>query len=241
MAARDDLIRLIGHELRNPLSPVYLQACHLTSELRRRGGDAPIEVGWLAPRVERMQRGLERLLQRLNRVMDVAALQSPGGLALDPETVDLVSIATDVVAAAAREAGASGLELRLHAPVPVVGSWDRGRVTQLIGSLVTNAIQHGGGAPVDVTVEERGDLARVVVRDHGPGIDPAETAHLFDRLDRQGPRPARGGMGLGLWMVRQLCTAMGGTISLGDPSGPGASLEVVLPRGTNAANVSNGE
>jgi signal transduction histidine kinase len=241
LAARDDLIRLIGHELRNPLSPVYLQACHLTAEVRRRGEDGVFEGRWLSPRLERLQRGLERLLQRLNRVMDVAAIQSPGGISLDPEMVDLAAVAADVLAAADREASATGIQLRLHAPGPVVGRWDRGRVTQVIGSLVTNAIQHGGGAPVDVTVEARGEVAHVVVRDHGPGITPAQAARLFDRLDRLTPRPVRGGMGLGLWMVRQLCTAMGGTIALGVASGPGASLEVALPRGTNAANDSNGE
>ena len=240
VAARDDLIRLIGHELRNPLSPVYLQACHLTAEIRRRGEDAVFEASWLSPRVERLQRGLERLLQRLNRVMDVAAIQSPGGIALDPDTVDLAAVAAEVIAAAERETTAAGIQLRLHAPSPVVGRWDRVRVNQVLASLVGNAIQHGG-APIDVTVDARGDAAHVVVRDHGPGIAAAQATHLFDRLDRVIPRPPRGGMGLGLWMVRQLCTAMGGTISLGHPSGPGASLEVALPRGTTAANVSNGE
>lgn len=241
LAARDDLIRLIGHELRNPLSPVYLQACHLIAEMRRRGEDGVFEAAWLAPRLERMQRGLERLLQRLNRIMDVAALQSPGGIALDPRPVDLAEIAAEVVASAERETVAAGIALRLHAPAPVVGRWDRGRVLQVLGSLVANAIQHGGGAPIDVTVGERGDVAHVVVRDHGPGIAPELAPRLFDRLDRVTPRPPGGGMGLGLWMVRQLCAAMGGTITLGDPSGPGASLEVALPRGTTAANVSNGQ
>lgn len=241
LAARDDLIRLIGHELRNPLSPVYLQACHLTAEIRRRGDGATFEASWLAPRVDRLQRGLERLLQRLNRVMDVAAIQSPGGIVLDPEPVDLAAVAADVIAATERETGAARIELRLDAAGPVVGQWDRGRVTQVIGNLVANAIQHGGGAPIDVTVGERGDVAHLVVRDHGPGISTAQAAHLFDRLERRTPRPAKGGLGLGLWMVRQLCIAMGGTITLGDAPGPGASFEVALPRGTNAANVSNGD
>jgi len=236
IAARDDLIRLIGHELRNPLSPVYLQACHLMSEVQKRGEDGALEARWLSPRLDRLMRGLERLLDRLNRLMDVAALQSHGEIALVEDDVDLVAVVADAVHASAGEAAAAGAEIRLGLPDQVIGRWDRIRLEQITGSLLSNAIRYGGGAPIDIGIAASQDTAVLTVRDHGPGIAPELHGRIFDRFDQVSPRPKHGGFGLGLWMVRRLCGAMNGSVALDGSTGQGAAFVVTLPRGTTAAN-----
>lgn len=232
IAARDDLISLIGHELRNPLSPVFLQACHLLTEVKKKqedGGAVPAE--WLTPRLELFLRGLDRLLDRLNRLMDVAALQSHGGIAMVEEDVDLAEVVAEVVASLAREAQLAGCSLRLSSPGVVIGRWDRVRLDQIAANLVSNAIRYGGGAPIEIDIEAQPASALLSVRDHGPGIEPDLQSRIFDRFEQLCPRPQRGGLGLGLWITRRLCEAMGGNVVLHSEPGRGAAFVVTLPRG----------
>ncbi|HYU16432.1 MAG TPA: HAMP domain-containing sensor histidine kinase [Candidatus Acidoferrum sp.] len=236
VAARDDLIGLIGHELRNPLSPVFLQAYHLLAEVKK-NEQGSVTTEWLTPRLELFLRGLERLLDRLNRLMDVAALQSRTGIALVEEDVDLARVVGDVVASVAREAAAAASPLTLYAPVPVMGRWDRLRLEQIAGNLLSNAIRYGAGGAIDVQVKGTGLTAVLTVRDHGPGIAADLQARIFDRFERAGPRPQRGGLGLGLWIARRLCEAMRGTITLESEPGRGAAFVVTLPRGQTEPDV----
>jgi signal transduction histidine kinase len=228
--ARDDLIGLIGHELRNPLSPVFLQAYHLLAEVKR-SETGQFTAEWLTPRLELFLRGLERLLERLNRLMDVAALQSRGGIALLEENVDLSRVVGDVVASMARDAAAAASSLSLTAPVQVVGRWDRARVEQIAANLLSNAIRYGAGGPIEVDVVATELTAVLTVRDHGPGIAPEVQARIFDRFERVHPQRQRGGLGIGLWISRRLCEAMRGALSVDSEPGRGAVFTVTLPRG----------
>ena len=232
LGARDDLIRLVGHELRNPLSPVFLQAHHLMAEVRRMAGPGAVSTEWLIPRLELFLRGLDRLLDRLNRLMDVAALQSAGGIVLVEEDVDLAAIASGVVSSLAGEAAAAGTAIDLGAPSPVVGHWDQVRLEQILLNLLSNAIRYGAGTPIQVEVRATSDdTAELRVRDRGPGITEEIRPHLFERLERTGARPHRGSLGLGLWIVQRLCEAMGGSVALESQPGAGAIFIVNLPRG----------
>lgn len=233
LAARDDLIRLVGHELRNPLSPVFLQAHHLMAEVSRPAGPGAVSTEWLIPRLEVFLRGLHRLLDRMNRLMDVAALQSSGGIVLVPDEVDLAEIAGGVVLSLAGEASAAGTAIDLGAPAPVIGHWDPVRLEQILLNLISNAIRYGAGSPIQVEVRAMSDdTAGLVVRDHGPGIAEEVRPHLFERLERPGPRAHPGGLGLGLWIVHRLCGAMGGSVTVDSEPGGGAAFAVILPRGS---------
>jgi signal transduction histidine kinase len=138
-----------------------------------------------------------------------------------------------VCQAAGAQAAAGGAVLLIDAPAPVWGSWDRARLGQIVENLVSNAIRYGGGGRIELAVVDRGSAGELIVRDHGPGLDPAMLAHLFDAhgpVDFEHNRRA-GGFGVGLWIVKTLCAAMQGSVSAeNDPSG-GARLCVVLPRG----------
>jgi len=230
VVARDDLVALVGHELRNPLSPVFLQAYHLLAEVRK-SKTGVVTTEWLLPRLELFLRGLDRLLERLNRLMDVAALQSAQGITLLEEDLDLSRVATDVVASMSSEATAASAQVDLRLPGPVEGRWDRVRLEQIVGNLLSNAIRFGGGSRIVVAVEEIGpDKIRLRVSDHGPGVPEELQPRIFDRFE-WGPKRHRGGLGLGLWIVRRLCETMGGAIVLENQEGGGAAFLVTLPRG----------
>jgi signal transduction histidine kinase len=190
-----------------------------------------VSTDWLIPRLELFVRGLDRLLERLNRFMDVAALESPAGIPLNTEDVDLARVTEDVVASMAREAHAASCLLDVSAPGPVGGRWDRMRVEQIIANLISNAIRFGAGKPIEVMVQTRApDSASVTVRDHGPGIADELRPRIFDRFERGSDQRDRGGLGLGLWIVRRLSENMGGGVAVDSEPGGGATFTVTLPR-----------
>ena len=95
---------------------------------------------------------------------------------------------------------------------------------------MSNAIRFGAGRPIHVAVEANAADAMLVVRDYGVGIPPHKQEVIFERFER-GPENSRsGGFGIGLWVVRNLCTAMGGSVSVESAVGAGSTFAVSLPR-----------
>jgi signal transduction histidine kinase len=108
--------------------------------------------------------------------------------------------------------------------------WDRIRVEQVVTNLLTNAFKFAGGKPIEITVEERGPTARLVVVDHGIGIAPEDVERIFRRYEQAMPSRAFGGMGLGLYIARQIIEAHGGTIRVDSQPGAGSTFIVDLPK-----------
>ncbi len=230
IGSRDELIGLVGHELRNPLSPVFLQAYHLMAEVRK-AKSGTVSAEWLIPRLDLFLRGLDRLLERLNRLMDLSALQSPGGISLVEEELDLSRIAEDVAASMAREAETASCSVQVSTPGPMIGHWDRARLEQIAANLLANAIRFAAGSRIEVAVCARpDDMAALVVGDHGPGIAEELRPRVFERFERGDTRHHRGGLGLGLWIVRRLCETMNGSVAVDSQPGRGARFTVTLPR-----------
>jgi signal transduction histidine kinase len=116
----------------------------------------------------------------------------------------------------------------VDAGTPVYGTWDRLRVEQVVANLVTNATKYAPGSRVEVRVEGDAYSARLEVRDHGPGIPVAAQQRLFQPFERAGGNDP-GGLGLGLFIVRQIVEAHGGSVRLRSEPGQGTSFVVELP------------
>jgi len=110
------------------------------------------------------------------------------------------------------------------------GHWDRGRIDQVVSNLVANAFKYGKGEQIEVRVAREDSHAVLSVRDRGIGIAAADQNRIFDRFERA--VSARNFGGLGLWIVHQLVTAHGGTISVESEPGHGATFTVRLPLAT---------
>jgi signal transduction histidine kinase len=111
------------------------------------------------------------------------------------------------------------------------GEWDRLRLEQVLDNLVANAVKFGAGHPVEVSAEagaEDGSV-RLEVSDHGIGISPEDQRRIFDRFERAVPATHYGGLGLGLWIVRNIVQAHGGDIRVESEPGKGSRFEVTLP------------
>ena len=116
---------------------------------------------------------------------------------------------------------------------PIVGRWDRMRIDQIVSNLLSNALKYGENNPIEIIVgSRRGPArARLVVRDHGlADIAAADLPRIFERFERAAAAPSRaGGFGLGLWIVREVVDALGGTIAVESRLGSGSVFIVELP------------
>jgi signal transduction histidine kinase len=117
----------------------------------------------------------------------------------------------------------------LHVPKPVLGQWDRDRIEQVVLNLLTNAIRYGLGKPVHVSIHAIPGGVRLAVRDHGKGVPPEHRERIFDRFERLGDGGAVRGLGLGLFITKQIVHAHHGRIYVEAPEGGGSRFVVELP------------
>ena len=133
--------------------------------------------------------------------------------------------------------GAASSPITVTGPDTLPVTWDRLAIEQIVDNLVANAIKYGGSSPVELFAEMRGEEVRIQVRDHGGGIPTVDRARVFERFERAvRPEKQRSGFGVGLWVVRQLTEAMGGTVAVEDAPGGGALFTVILPRHAKQAS-----
>ncbi|MET0388880.1 MAG: HAMP domain-containing sensor histidine kinase [Polyangiales bacterium] len=229
--ARDELLAIAGHELRNPISPLFLQVRALLLSVRA-AKDGKVEASWLAPRLESFEHRMHRFLEVLDRILDVSRLGS-GRVDLLLAPVDLTDVVRDIAERFERDAAAARSDLRVESiSGPIVGMWDRLRLEQITANLLSNAVRYGAGQPIHVATRAAGQVAVLEVTDRGIGIAAEDHARIFERFERAGHRPTHGGFGVGLWVVRNLCNALGGSVTVDSAPNAGARFTVTLPLGS---------
>ena len=225
---QDEFLALASHELRSPLAALggYVQLIARALD-DRVAGDAALarplrQAGTAREQVER----LDRLVGDLT---DVARLQS-GRLTLQRAPAQLDAIAARAVELAQTIAPDRTIRLDIgDPPFPVDG--DTARLEQALLNLLTNALRHAPGSAIDVRLRRAGDTAALEVRDDGPGIPAVALPDLFSRFYqvRRGERAAGGGLGLGLFIAREIVVAHGGTIAVASVEGAGSTFTIRLP------------
>ena len=221
--ARDEFLSIASHELRTPLTPLRLQLEALRRSVDKLGDERMTE------RIDVALRQTHRLSKLVENLLDVSRIAS-GRMSLELEELDLAQVAREVAERFQEEAARAGCALELRLGEGARGVWDRSRVEQVATNLLSNAIKYGPGHPVVVEVQPDGDSVSLSVADQGIGVDPEDAGRIFQRFERAVSVRHYGGLGLGLYIARQIAEAHGGKISVTRREGGGSVFTVVLPR-----------
>lgn len=225
---REEFLSVAAHELRTPITSMNIG---LQSVLRRPehpSGERLMRV------LQATEKQVRRLMRLIDDVLDVSRLHT-GRLEIHREWVDLPAVVAEVVERFEESIARSGSRVVVRAEAPVVGLWDRSRLDQVVANLLGNAIKFGEGKPIELSVVQRDGTAELSVEDHGIGISPERLPHVFEQFERAVPTQHYGGLGLGLYIVRSLTEALGGTVHVESTPGLGSKFTVVLPRGEATA------
>jgi signal transduction histidine kinase len=226
---RERFIGVLGHDLRNPLSAISLSAHTLRA------------YGQLTPRQEaltlRIESCADRMAKMISGILDLTRARRSGGIPLSLEPTSLSAVCLRVLE-----------ELQTAHPDRQIfyeedrhweGIWDAERLAQVVSNLVSNALEHGGEAvPVYVRSYARGELVALEVHNPGAPIPPHRLATLFQPFQggrAPGERKRRTGLGLGLYIVREIVQSHGGRVSVHSADGEGTTFTVLLPRDARQA------
>jgi signal transduction histidine kinase len=216
---RDDFLSIAAHELRTPIASLSLLCETLLEstegEVRRR-----LDIGL---------RQVRRLGNLVEALLDVGRL-SGDSLSLQRERVDVAQLVREVTARLAQEAEQAHCELRVACKDSCVAMIDRLRIDQVVTNLVNNAIKYGARQPVDIECTVHDREVHIKVTDRGIGIARSDHERIFRRFERAVGGRNFPGLGLGLWIVREIVAAHCGRIDIHSEPGKGATFDVVLPR-----------
>jgi PAS domain S-box-containing protein len=227
---RDEFISVAAHELRTPLAALHLKVEGAAQALQRIAAEPDAsQVSRLAERLEGALRQIERLTELVERLLDVARIVG-GKLVMMLEELDLTALVGQVVEDFREPALRAGSALRFHAAGSILGTWDSARMEQVVVNLLSNAIKYGCGNPIDVRLETTGAGVRLVVADHGIGIAAEDSDRIFTRFERAAPVQHYGGLGLGLYVTRNIVEAHGGSIQVSSGAGRGSTFVIEVPR-----------
>jgi signal transduction histidine kinase len=218
---REELLDVVSHDLRAPLGALVGQAQVLG---RRAGGDT-----FLAARVESILRCASRMDTMIEDLLDSARKESHQ-LRLQLEPVDIGAYLAEVLGRCATVLEVDRVRLVPGATGSLVALADPGRLDRIVLNLLTNALKYSPPeGQVEVSAEATGGWVTIRVADHGPGIPSADLARVFDRFYRGQATAARGGLGIGLYSVRLLVEAHGGTVRVESGRHEGTTIHVALP------------
>ncbi|MFE8884887.1 MtrAB system histidine kinase MtrB [Pseudarthrobacter enclensis] len=214
----------VSHELRTPLTTVRMAAEVLYDA---RGDFDPINKR----SAELLYNQVERFQSLLSDLLEISRFDA-GVAVLDAEPEDILQVIAHVIEGAAPVAAEYGSEIVLSAPEDaIVVDMDARRIDRILRNLILNAVEHGEGKPVTVTVAANRTAVGIAVRDRGIGMDPAEAARVFDRFWRADPARARttGGSGLGLSIATEDTKLHNGWLQAWGRKGSGANFRLTLP------------
>lgn len=224
---RDEFLSIASHELKTPLTPLKIQVQQL-SRLLQKSTLHTVDPARLDRMLEISNRQVERLSRLIDDLLDISRISS-GKLSLSLESFDLGELLHDLTGRFANQIVAAGCELRIDVPTPFPVHWDLLRIEQVLVNLLSNATKYGAGKPVLIRVARQGDKARIEFFDGGIGVAPADHQRIFERFERAVSGTHFGGLGLGLYITRQIVEAHQGRIFVESRAGEGSCFIVEVP------------
>ena len=224
---RDEFMSMASHELKTPLTLLKLH-----SQMRKRSllrGDASaFTLEQLRKIFDSDEKQLDRINHLIDDMLDISRISS-GNLSMRLERFDLCDLVQGLVERNSDLFVSADCSVQIEACESAFGNWDRFRIEQVIMNLLTNAMRYGAKKPILVQVNTTLSGAQITVRDQGRGIAKENHARIFQKFERAAIGSGISGLGLGLYIVKQIVEAHHGSIRVESELDQGATFLVELP------------
>ena len=226
---REEFMSIASHEMKTPLTPLKMQLNLIKRLLLKQSEVTSLpQAATLLNLIKTADQQVDRLVKLIDNLLDITRITA-GRLSLNIENVVLSDLVREVVVRFQNEIDRAGCRIELEAETSDVGHWDRIRIEQIVVNLLTNATKYGAGKPIKIQVLSDGNTAKLVFRDQGIGIKMEDQGRIFERFERAVALKSFAGLGLGLFITRQIVEAHGGSIHVESEAGSGSVFIVDLP------------
>lgn len=229
LSARDEFLSIASHELKTPLTSLKLQSEIFQRKMKK--NDPKIyEPSVIKEMAEQTNKQVLRLTRLVDDMFDITRIRS-GKLVIEKEEFDFCEMVKEALERMRANFVTSSYEFpELSHCDTVFGKWDKMRIEQVAINLFTNAIRYGKGNPIKIDVKDIGDSVRFSVSDQGIGIAKENQIKIFDRFERAVNASEVSGLGLGLYITKQIVLSHGGKIWVESEIGQGTTFFVELPK-----------
>lgn len=227
---RDEFLHIASHELKTPLTSLKIQV-QIRKRLLEKNDPAALSHESVKGLVTMADKQILRLTRLVEDMLDITRIQN-GKLTLKTEVLDLSELLREVTENFSEEYRRAGSHLNVDVAEKLLIDGDRYRLEQVIANLLSNALKYGNQRPVSVKAFRNGGEVRFSVADEGIGIASESIERVFDRFERAVSPTSIGGLGLGLYISRQIVELHHGSISLRSAVGKGSEFTVTFPSAT---------
>ncbi len=225
--SRDEFLSIASHELKTPLTSMLLQTQHALHSIRN-VSLAHFSIESLLKMLETVENQTKRLSRMINDLLNVSLITT-GNLHIEPEEINLNSLVAQVVEEFSKRLERDNIEVVFREEDIITGNWDRLRIEQAVTNIISNAIRYGQGKPIEVTIKKYYSNAQIIITDHGIGISKTTQKKIFDLFERGVPQESYKGLGVGLYITRQIVGAHGGAIKVMSKENRGSTFIIILP------------
>jgi signal transduction histidine kinase len=225
---RDEFLSIASHELKTPITTIRLQT-QMKQRLIKKNDESIFTPVKVKEFVRVMDKQTSRISRLVDDMLDVTRIEN-GKLSLQTELCDLNQIVEQTVDSFVSEKEELDHLFTIDSDKELFGYWDKYRIEQVVINLLTNAVKYGNGYPVDIIVRGDSDHATLMVKDHGIGISEKDLERVFERFERAVDGGKISGLGLGLFISKQIVQMHGGELTVISSLGEGSTFTMKLPR-----------
>jgi two-component system CheB/CheR fusion protein len=227
LRVRDEFLSVASHELKTPLTALKLEV-QMAKKSVQEGDRTILAPERLVAFATQLDRKVNKLKALVDDMLDVSRIQR-GALTLRPKISNLSDLIREVVRTFSSEIHKAGSELRLQIEDGINCFCDRARIEQVVLNLLSNAAKYGAGKPIALSCYREDTNAVLLVKDHGIGISKDDQERIFGRFERAISSSEASGLGLGLYITKQILTLHQATISVKSERGQGSEFTIILP------------
>ncbi len=221
---RDEFLTIASHELKTPLTSLKLQTQIILKNLA--GPELnPVKVGQM---LEQSNKSIDRITRVVNDMLDISRLAN-GKLHLQTERFDLSQLIQEIIERMKPIAESVGSQIHFEGEEELSGEWDRFRLDQVLTNLISNATAYAPGTLISVKLNKNKNRVVMSVSDKGPGLAEEEFQRIFLKYERGKETHGQRGLGIGLYIVKEIVTMHGGDIQVNSKPNEGTIFTINLP------------